>query len=116
MYFVNGLLNTPRGNDIIWVIDNRLTKSTHFILINISFSLQKLVKIYIRVIVKLHEVPLSIIYDRDHQSTSRFWESLQDALGTKLKLNSAYHPQTEGHTERTIQLLKDLLMAYILEQ
>lgn len=72
-----GLWSTHRRDDTIWVIVDRLTKSTHFTLINISFSLHKLVDIYIRVIVKLHEVPLSIVSDRDPRlMTSRFWEIL----------------------------------------
>ena len=91
MDFVTGLPNTPRGHDAIWVVVDRLTKSAHFILINISFPLQKLAEIYIRVIVKLHGVPLSIVSDRDPRFTSRFWESLQEALGSKLRLSSAYH-------------------------
>lgn len=90
MDFVMGLPNTLRGHDTIWVIVNRLTKSSHFIPINISFSLQKLTEIYICVIVKLHGVPLSRVSDRVPRFTSRFWKSLQDALGTKLKLSSAY--------------------------
>lgn len=71
---------------------DRLTKSTHFILTNISFSLNKLVKIYICVIVKLHGIPLSIVSDKGPWFTSIFWESLQYALDNKLKLSSSYHP------------------------
>ena len=72
MDFVTGLPNTPRGHDAIWVVLDRLTKSAHFIPINISFPLQKLAEIYIRVIVKLHGVPLSIVSDRDLRFISRF--------------------------------------------
>jgi len=72
--------------------------------------------IYICVIVKAHGVPLSIVSDRDPRFTSRFWMSLQEALGSKLKLSSAYHPQTDGQSERTIQSLEDLLRACVLEQ
>ena len=116
MDFVTGLPNTPRGFDSIWVIVDRLTKSAHFIPINISFSLEKLASIYIRIVVKAHGVPLSIVSDRDPRFTSRFWVSLQEALGSKLKLSSAYHPQTDGQSERTIQSLEDLLRACVLEQ
>lgn len=76
MDFVIGLLNTPIGHDTIWVIVDRLMKSSYFIPINISFSLQKLVEIYIHVIVMLHGVPLSIVSNRDPRFTYRFWESL----------------------------------------
>jgi len=103
------LPNTPKGNDAIWVIVDRLTKSAHFIPINITFPVSQLAEIYIRDIVKLHGVPSSIVSDRDPRFTSRFWKSLQEALGSKLRLSSAYHPQTNGQSKRTIQSLEDLL-------
>lgn len=88
----------------------------YFIPIKISYPLQKLAKIYISVIVMLHGILSSIIFDRDLRFTSRFWESLQEALGTKLRLSFVYHPQTDGQTERIIQSLEDLLRDCILEQ
>jgi len=66
--------------------------------------------------VKLHGVPSSIVSDRDPRFTSRFWKSLQEALGSKLRLSSAYHPHTDGQSERTIQSLEDLLRVCVLEQ
>ena len=90
------MANTPKGNGAIWVIVDRLTKTAHFIPINITFPVSQLAEIYIRDIVKLHGVPLSIVSDRDPRFTSRFWKSLQEALGSKLRLSSAYHPQTDG--------------------
>jgi len=96
MDFVTSLPNTPRGNDAICLIVDRLTKSTHFIPININFPVAQLAEIYIREIVKLHGVPSSIVSDRDPRFTSRFWKSLQEALGSKLRLSSAFHPQTNG--------------------
>ena len=116
MDFVVGLPTTPRGLDSIWVIINRLTKFAHFIPINIIFFLEKLTSLYISEIARLHSVPSSIVSDRDPRFTSRFWESLNRALGTKLRLSSAYNPQTDGQTERTIQSLEDLLKACVLEQ
>ena len=84
------------GLDSIWVIVDILTKSTHFIPINIRFSLEKLTSMYISEIVILHGMPSSIVSDKDLRFTYRFWESLNKALGTKLRLSSAYHPQIEG--------------------
>jgi len=80
--FVTSLPNTPRGNDAIWVSVDRLTKSAHFLPINITFPVAQLAKIYIQDIVKLHGVPSSIVSDRDSRFTSRFWKSLQEALGS----------------------------------
>ena len=87
-----GLTRTPRGLDSIWVIVDRLTKSAHFIPINIKFSLEKLTSLYISEIFRLHGMSSSIVFDRDPRFTSRFWESLNKALGTKLRLSSSYRP------------------------
>ena len=115
MDFVVGLPMTPKGLDSNWVIVVRLTKSAHFIPINIRYSLESLTSLYVSEIVRLHSVPSSIVSDRDPIFTSIFWESLHKALGTKLRLSSAYHPQTDSQTERTIQSLEDLLRACVLE-
>jgi hypothetical protein len=115
MDFVSGLPKTRKGNDSIWVIVDRLTKSAHFIAFKTGTLVPRLAEIYVEQIVKLHGIPSSIVSDRDPRFTSRFWESLQEALGTKLRLSSAYHPQTDGQSERTIQSLEDLLRACVLE-
>ena len=97
------------------MIIDRLTKSAHFVPIKNGMSMVKLAWIYIEQIVKLHGIPSSIVSDRDLRFTSKFWEILQAALGTKLRLSSAFHPQTDGQTERTIQSLEDFLRASVLE-
>ena len=96
MDFVIGLSTTRMKHDAIWVIVDRLTKSAHFLAVSKKTSLDQLAKLYIDEIVRLHGVPLSIISDRDPRFTSRFWRSLQQALGTELKFSSAFHPQTDG--------------------
>jgi len=97
------------------VIIDRLTKSTHFIPINIQYFLEKLTQLYIKEVVCLHGILSSIISDRDPRFTSRFWESLHQALRTKLRLSSTYHPQTDRQSKRTIQTLEDLLRACVLD-
>ena len=92
MDFVTGLPRTVSGYYAIWVIVDRLTKSAHFLPINIRFSLEKLAQLYIKEIIRLHGVPSSIISYTDPRFTSRFWDSLQRALGTKVRLSLAYHP------------------------
>ena len=81
----------------------------HFLPMKVSHSLDKLAEIYIREVVRLHGVPFSIVSDRDPRFTSRFWPSLQHALGTKLRFSTAFHPQTDGQSKRTIHTLGDIL-------
>ena len=116
MDFIVGIPRTPKGVDSVWVVVERLIKSTHFIPINIKFSLEKLTSLYISEIVNLHGVPSIIVYDRDPRFTYRIWKSLNKTLGTKLRLSSTYHPQIDGQIERTIKLLEDHLRACVLEQ
>ena len=111
MDFVTGLPKTVRKNDAIWVIVDRLTKSAHFLPYRVGTPLDRLAQMYVNEIVRLHGVPVNIISDRDPRFVSRFWESFQKAMGTKLKLSTAFHPQTDGQSERTIQTLEDMLRA-----
>lgn len=115
MDFVTGLPRTSRGHDTIWVIVDRLTKSAHFLPIKKTFPLNRLAQLYIGEIVRLHGVPSSIVSDRDPRFTSHFWDALQTALGTRLKFSIAFHPQTDGQTERTIQTMEDMLRACVLD-
>jgi len=75
----------------------------------------KFAQLYIKEIVRLHRVPSSIVSDRDPRFTSRFWQTLQSAMVSKLTMSSAYHPQTDGQSERKIQSLEDLLRTCILD-
>ena len=102
MDFVVGLPRAPSGQNAIWVIVDRLTKSAHFFPYKINDSMQKMAELYIREIVRLHEVPISIVSDRDPRFTSKFWGRLQDAMGTKLNFSTAYHPQTDSQSKKTI--------------
>ena len=80
-----------------------------------DYSLECLAELYINEIVGLHGIPVSIVSDRDPRFTSRFWGSLQEALGTKLRFSTSFHPQTDGQSERVIQILEDMLRACIME-
>ncbi|KAJ9544258.1 hypothetical protein OSB04_023965 [Centaurea solstitialis] len=108
---VTKLPKTAKRHDAIWVIVDRLTKSAHFLPIREDYKMEKLARIYIKEVVTRHEVLIPIISDRDSCFTSRFWQSLQKALGSQLDWSTAYHPQTDGQSERTIQTLEDMLRA-----
>jgi hypothetical protein len=93
---------------------DRLTKLAHFIPVRTTFGGDNLTKLYIDRIVELHGIPRRIVSDRGTQFTSRFWKKLPEALGTTLNFSSAYHPQTDGQTERVNQILEDMLRACVL--
>ncbi|GAV81381.1 RVT_1 domain-containing protein/zf-CCHC domain-containing protein/rve domain-containing protein/RVP_2 domain-containing protein, partial [Cephalotus follicularis] len=115
MDFVLGFPLTRNRHNAIWVIVDRLTKSAHFLPTHVTDSASKLARVYIKEIVRLHGVPVSIVCDRDSIFTSNFWRRFQSAFGTKLNLSTAFHPQTDGQSERTIQTLEDMLRACIVD-
>ncbi|XP_050217548.1 uncharacterized protein LOC126668385, partial [Mercurialis annua] len=115
MDFVVGLPRTRQGYDSIWVIVDRMTKSAHFLPIKVSYTASRLAQLYIDRIVSLHGVPVSIVSDRGSVFTSRFWKALQESLGSRLDFSTAFHPQTDGQSERTIQTLEDMLRMCRLE-
>ncbi|RVW96877.1 Transposon Ty3-I Gag-Pol polyprotein [Vitis vinifera] len=114
-YWWSRLPRTLGANNTIWVIVDRLTKSAHFLPMKVNFSMDHLVFLYVKEIMRIHGVPISIASDRDPRFTSRFWHSLQKALGIKLSFSIAFHPQTDGQSERVIQVLEDLLKACTLD-
>ncbi|GJS10246.1 putative reverse transcriptase domain-containing protein [Tanacetum coccineum] len=115
MDFVTKLPMTAAGQDTIWVIVDRLTKSAHFLPMREDDTLEKLTRQYLKEVVSKHGVPVSIISDRDGKFTLHFWKSLHKALGTRLDMSTAYHLETDGQSERTIQTLEDMLRACALD-
>ncbi|GJZ90675.1 putative reverse transcriptase domain-containing protein [Tanacetum coccineum] len=115
MDFVTKLPKTASGQDMIWVIVDRLTKSAHFLPAKENDSMEKLTRQYLKEVVSRHGVPVSIISDRDGRFVSQFWQSLQEAFGTQLDMSTAYHPETDGQSERTIQTLEDMLRACVID-
>ncbi|GKB37509.1 reverse transcriptase domain-containing protein [Tanacetum coccineum] len=115
MDFITKLPKTAAGFDSIWVIVDRLTKSAHFLPMRETDSTEKLMRLYMKEIVARHGIPVSIISDHNSHFTSRVWQSLHKALGTQFNLSTAYHPQTDGQSERTIQTLEDMLRACVID-
>ncbi|GJS42359.1 reverse transcriptase domain-containing protein [Tanacetum coccineum] len=104
----SGLLQQPE------IPEWKLTKSAHFLAIREDYSMEKLARLYIDEIVARHGVPTSIISDRDGRFMLRFWQTMQKALGTRLDMSTAYHPQTDGQSEHLIQTLEDILRACVI--
>lgn len=115
MDFVTNLPQSTKGHNGIWVIVDRLTKSTHFLPVKMNSTINYFAKLYVEWIIRLHGIPMSIVSDRDPRFTSHLWKSLQKQLGTRLDFSTAYHPQSDGQSERIIQVLEDMLRAYVLD-
>ncbi|GJT10451.1 putative reverse transcriptase domain-containing protein [Tanacetum coccineum] len=92
-----------------------LTKYAYFQPMREDYKMDRLARLYLNEIAARHGVPISIISDRDSRFTSRFWQSTKEALGTRLDMSTAYHPQTDGQSEHTIQTLEDMLRACVLD-
>jgi hypothetical protein len=99
MDYIVGLPMMAHKFDSIWVIMDRLSKSTHFIPVNTNYKVQIYAEIYIAHVLCVHGVPKTIISDQGSQFVTRFWEQLHASLGTRLIHSSAYHPKTDGQTE-----------------
>ena len=115
MDFLTHLPQSSRGHDIMWVIVVRFTMSTHFLVVRMTFTLEVFCRLYIRMIVRLHGVPVVIVSDRDPSFMAHFWKSFQLVMWTQLMMSTAFHPQTNGQSERTIQTLEDILRACVLD-
>ena len=107
--------HTPQIHDAVWVIVDRLTKSAHFLAMRMTFTLERFCQLYIREIVRLHGVPISLVSDRDPRFTAHFWKSFQKDIGIRLTMSTTFHPQTDGQSKRTIQVLEDMLRACVLD-
>ncbi|GKA11350.1 putative reverse transcriptase domain-containing protein [Tanacetum coccineum] len=98
------------GIEAVWPT---LTKSAHFLPMRKAYKIDRLARLYLNEIIARHGVPISIISDLYSRFTSRFWQTMQETLGTKLDMNTAYHAQTDCKSERTIQTLEDMLRACV---
>jgi transposase InsO family protein len=115
MDFVVGLSLTSHRHNSILVIVDKLTKSAHFIPVRDTYDVTDVERVFVSEVIRLYEIPKKIISDRDSRFTSRFWTSLQSALGTRLKLSIAYHPKIDGQTERVNQVMEDMLRMYFMD-
>ena len=115
MDVITGLCHTRRRHDSIWMIVDKMTKSSYFLAVKTIVSGEDYAKFYINETARLREVPFSIISDRGHQFTSYFWKSFRIGLGTEVKINTTFNPQMDGHVERIIQTLEDMLRFCVID-
>ena len=98
------------------VIVEKLNKEVHFIPVKSTYKVVNIAEIFLKEIFFLHRVSKMLIYDRDVQFTSNFWKSLFAGLETRTKFNTRYHPETDGQTKQTNQVIKDMLRVYVMEK
>jgi hypothetical protein len=113
MDFIMPLPKTKAGNDGMVVFVDRLSKRIHITPCSVNVTAPDVAKLFFDTVFKHHGLPKEIISDRDSKFTSNFWKALWQLTGTKLKMSSPYHPQTDGQTERANRVIEDMLRAYV---
>ena len=102
MDFMTHFPRTPRRHDAVRMIMDRLTKLAHFLVVRMTFTMEEFCRLYVREIVRLDGVLVSIISDWDPRFIMHFWKGFQKAMGTQLMMSTAFHPQTDGQFKRII--------------
>jgi len=116
MDFITDLSRTLRQHDSIMVVVERIRKVVHFIPVKLTFSTSEVAQVFIRDMVRLHEVLKKIVLEKDAKFTSKFWKELFAGLGIELAFSATYHPQKNGQTKRVNRILEDMLRMYVMHQ
>jgi hypothetical protein len=116
MDFIIGLPTSTKKKDAIMVVVDKLSKSAHFIPVKLTCKAIDITNVFMKEIFRLHGMPKEIVSDRDTKFSSNFWKYLMVGLETKLLFIIAYHPQTDGQTERVNQILEDMLRMHVMHQ
>jgi hypothetical protein len=114
MDLIIGLPRTNKKHDSIMVVVEKLTKDSHFVSVKTMHTTTNITEIFMKEIARLHGIPRTIVLDRDTNFTSNFWRVLFKGFGTNLKFSIAYHPQTDGRTERVNRIIEDMLRMYVM--
>ncbi|CAI7879496.1 unnamed protein product [Closterium sp. NIES-54] len=109
--FITGLPPTNAGHDAILVVIDKFSEMGHFIPTHTTARTEETAQLFLKHIISQHGIPTTLISDRDPKFTSKFWKELMSLMGTRLAMSSAYHPQTDGQTERLNQIMEQLLRA-----
>jgi hypothetical protein len=113
MDFITFLPRTKNKYDAVMVVVDKLTKMVHFIPCTSNINTQQVARLFFNHVVRYHGIPSTIISDRDSKFASAFWKELWACLGTTLNMSSAFHPETDGQTERANRTLEDMLRSYV---
>ena len=110
---ITQLPKTKSGNTQIVGFVDRLSKMVHFAAVPTAFNAYQMARQYVHTVLKLYGMQLEIVSDRDALFSSEFWNELTELLGTRLAMSTAYHPASDGQTERTNRTLEDMLRHYV---
>ena len=113
MDFIGELPFTPTGNNYLMVVCDRLTKMTHLIPTLTTASAEQCAVLFFNNVFKIHGLPDSIVSDRDSRFCSKFWKALMQLCNTGIRMSTAYHPQTDGQTERTNRTIEEVLRHHV---
>lgn len=116
IYFITWLPKTKYQHDSVMVVVDTLTKDAHFIPVKSTFGIAQVTNLFLKEVVRIHRVPKMIVLDRDAKFTTDFWKGIFGGMGTKLNFSTAYHPQADGQTEITNQILEDMLRMYVMDR
>ena len=114
MGFITVLPKNKKQNDSIFVVIDKLSKAAHFVPMKSTYKVVNIADIFLKEIFRLHGITKAIILDRDVKFIRKFWRYLFSGLETQLNFNTAYHPQTDGKTERVNQIVEDMLRMYVM--
>jgi hypothetical protein len=110
---ITALPRSRSGHDAIVVFVDKLTKMVHYVATTTNVTAPQLATLFMREVVRLHGVPEAILSDRDPRFTAHFWRAFWAQLGTTLTMSTAYHPQTDGQTERANRTLEEMLRSRV---
>ena len=111
--FITGLPRSDKGYDAILVVVDRWSKWAYFIPTHTTADAKDTAELFHEVVFSRHGMPRRLVSDRDPRFTSQFWDSFYEAMGTSLAMSTAYHPQTDGQTERVIRVLEEALRSFV---
>ena len=116
MDFFTELLLIAAGHDAVMVVVDKFSKQAHFISFRKNFTAKDAARHYVNHVARLHGLPKSVISDRDSKFTSEFWVELLRIWDVRLRMSSAWHPQTDGQSERVIQIMEHMLRCFVAYQ
>jgi hypothetical protein len=116
MDFITRFPRKRKKHDLIMVVVDKLTKSTHFIPLKNTHKAAYVANIFLKEVARLHGIPKTIVFDRDPKFTSNFWKGLFKGFRMNMNFNRVYYPESDGQTERVNRVIEDMLRMYVMDK